>query len=112
MVIDLFVIILGWPVFGNIDAVLYGLISTFATSIVIDKIMYGMGAGKLMIIITTKSKDVASKIDEICARGLPLSVELERTQIQNARFCCVPAQNLKFINFTAPYIILILMHLS
>ena len=69
MVIDLFVIILGWPVFGNIDAVLYGLISTFATSIVIDKIMYGMGAGKLMIIITTKSKDVASKIDEICARG-------------------------------------------
>lgn len=69
MAIDLFVIVLGWPVFGNIDAVLYGLIATFVTSTVIDKIMYGMGAGKLMIIITTKSREVASTIDEICARG-------------------------------------------
>ncbi len=69
MSIDLFIIILGWPVFGNIDAVLYGLITTFVTSTVIDKIMYGIGAGKLMIIVTTKSSQVASKIDEICARG-------------------------------------------
>lgn len=69
MSIDLIVILLGWPVFGNIDAVLYGLIATFVTSTVIDKIMYGIGAGKLMIIITTKSREVAATIDEICARG-------------------------------------------
>lgn len=69
MAIDLLVIVLGWPVFGNLDAVLYGLISTFVTSAVIDKVMYGMGSGKLMIIITTKSRQVAAKIDEICARG-------------------------------------------
>ena len=43
MAIDLLIILLGWPVFGNVDAVLYGLISAFVTSVVIDKIMYGMG---------------------------------------------------------------------
>ena len=46
MAIDLVIILIGWPVFGNLDAVLYGLISTFVTSTVIDKIMYGTSAGK------------------------------------------------------------------
>lgn len=67
--IDLVIITLGWPVYGNIDAILYGLIAAFVTSTVIDKIMYGTDAGKLAIIITTKGPDVAAKIDEACARG-------------------------------------------
>ncbi len=69
MAIDLVIILTGWPVFGNIDAVLYGLISTFVTSMVIDKIMYGTNAGKLAIIITTCGPQIAAKIDEVCARG-------------------------------------------
>lgn len=69
MMIDLVIILLGWPVFGNIDAVLYGLIASFVTSTVIDKIMYGTDAGKLAIIITTKGPEVALRIDEVSARG-------------------------------------------
>ena len=69
MLIDLFIILLGWPVFGNVDAVLYGLISTFITSAVIDKIMYGVDEGKLAIIITSKGGEVARQIDAACARG-------------------------------------------
>ena len=69
MAIDLLIILLGWPVFGNVDAVLYGLISAFVTSVVIDKIMYGMGAGKLILIITTKAEEVSKKIDQISGRG-------------------------------------------
>lgn len=69
MSIDLVIILLGWPVYGNIDAVLYGLIASFVTSTVIDKIMYGTGAGKLAIIITTCGPQVAVKIDEACRRG-------------------------------------------
>lgn len=69
MSIDLVIILLGWPVYGNIDAVLYGLIASFVTSTVIDKIMYGTGAGKLAIIITTCGPQVAVKIDEACQRG-------------------------------------------
>lgn len=69
MVIDLFVILLGWPVFRHVDAVLYGLTTTFVTSIVIDKIMYGMAAGALAIIITDKGMEIADKIGEITGRG-------------------------------------------
>lgn len=69
MSIDMVVILLGWPVYGNIDAVLYGLIASFVTSTVIDKIMYGTGAGKLAIIITTCGPQVAVRIDEACSRG-------------------------------------------
>ena len=37
MIIDLGIILLGWPVFGDVDAALYGLVSTFASVVVIDK---------------------------------------------------------------------------
>ena len=53
LMIDLAVILLGWPVFGDVDAVLYGLISTFVSVVVIDKVLYGIGAGTLAIIITS-----------------------------------------------------------
>lgn len=66
---DFVVILLGWPVFGNIDAILYGLTTAFAASIVLDKIMYGMGAGKLIIIITTHGQILASRIGEMTDRG-------------------------------------------
>lgn len=69
LAIDLVIILMGWPVFGNIDSVLYGLISVIVTSIALDKIMYGMGATKLAIIITTKGQEVADHISEICDRG-------------------------------------------
>ena len=69
MVSDFVVILLGWPVFGNIDAVLYGLTTAFAASTVLDKIMYGMGAGKLIIIITTHGQKLADRIGEMTDRG-------------------------------------------
>lgn len=69
MATDLIVILLGWPVFKHVDAVLYGLITTFAASIVIDKIMYGMSAGALAIIITDQGLAIANQIGEITGRG-------------------------------------------
>ena len=51
MGIDLVIIPLGWPAFGEVDAVLFGLAATFVTSAIIDKIMYGAEAGTLLIII-------------------------------------------------------------
>lgn len=69
MSIDLVIIVLGWPVFGNVDAILYGLAATFVTSVVIDKIMYGVGAGTMVIIITDHGQQIADKIGEITGRG-------------------------------------------
>lgn len=72
MIIDLIIILLGWPVFGNIDSVLYGIIATAVMSIVIDKVMYGVGAGKLVIIITSKGQATAQQISTACGRGSTL----------------------------------------
>lgn len=72
MIIDLVIILMGWPVFGNIDSVLYGIIATAVTSIVIDKVMYGVGAGKLVIIITSKGQLTAQQISRACGRGSTL----------------------------------------
>lgn len=69
VLIDVVVIVLGWPVFGSVDSILYGFIASFATSIVIDKIMYGIDSGTLAIIITTNGFDVAEKISEVTGRG-------------------------------------------
>ena len=70
MVIDLVVILLGWPVFGDVDSVLYGVASTGVSTIVIDKILYGTGAGTLAIIITSRGKETAAAIRECAGRGV------------------------------------------
>ena len=72
MLADGAIIVLGWPVYGNMDAVLYGVVSAFAASVVVDKIMYGAGAGKLVIIITTEAKRISQRIDETVGRGSTL----------------------------------------
>ncbi len=69
MVTDFLIILLGWPVFGNIDAVLYGLATAFVSTIVLDKILYGVGAGKLIIIITNEGQQLADRIGEMTDRG-------------------------------------------
>ena len=69
MLIDLVIIFLGWPAFGTVDAVLYGLTAMILTSLVIDKIMYGMGSGTLLIIITDKGEEVAARISDVIDRG-------------------------------------------
>ena len=69
LLIDLVVILLGWPVFGNVDAVLYGAAATGVSTIVIDKILYGSGAGTLAVIITEKGAQAALRIGETVKRG-------------------------------------------
>jgi uncharacterized membrane-anchored protein YitT (DUF2179 family) len=69
LAIDGMVILLGSLVYGDIDALLYGVVSTYAMSTVMDKILYGAGSGKLAIIITLHGAQVANAIDEAVGRG-------------------------------------------
>ncbi len=70
LIIDLVVIFLGWPVFGDIDAVLYGVASTGISTIVMDKVLYGSGAGTLAVIITGKGQQIAERIGTDAKRGV------------------------------------------
>ncbi len=67
---DCIVILLGGVVFGNIDAVLYGIITSFVSTTVIDKMIFGAGGGKLTIIISKKGKEIAQKINSVADRGV------------------------------------------
>lgn len=67
--VDVAIILLGGFVFGNIDAILYGILSTAASVLVIDKIMHGVVAGKLTMIISEQGYPIASAISETIGRG-------------------------------------------
>ena len=46
------------------------MLATFTAAAVVDKILYGVGAGTLAVIITGNGKAVAERIGERAARGV------------------------------------------
>ena len=66
---DAVIIGLGGLIFKDFDGVIYGLIIDYIYAIVTDKLMYGMNAGKLALVVTDYGKAAADKIDELCGRG-------------------------------------------
>lgn len=68
-VCDGIIILAGGIIFKDFDGVIYGLIIDYIYAIVTDKIMYGMNAGKLALVITDYGAEVTRKIDELCGRG-------------------------------------------
>lgn len=72
LIMDGAIIVLGIPIFGDIDSALYGMISAFALTIVMDKILYGAGSGKLALIITDYGPEICKAIDLAVERGTTL----------------------------------------
>jgi uncharacterized membrane-anchored protein YitT (DUF2179 family) len=71
-VTDMVVVLLGGFLFRDVDGTIYGLIITYLLTVVIDKVLYGINAGKLTFIVTDHGQEVAQKIDEISGRGSTL----------------------------------------
>lgn len=72
MFADAFILLSGWVVFGNIDAVLKGLIMTLTFSFAADKLLYGAGSRKLTVIISEHGRMIAGRISEHFDRGSTL----------------------------------------
>ena len=66
---DAVIIGLGGLIFRDFDGVICGLIIDYIYAIVTDKIMYGMNAGKLALVVTDHGRAAADRIDELCGRG-------------------------------------------
>lgn len=68
--VDAFVLITAAIVYKNIENALYGLIAIFASTSVIDRLLYGLDTGKLMMIMTMKpdeiSQSVISRLNRSC----------------------------------------------
>ncbi|MBR0508341.1 MAG: YitT family protein [Clostridia bacterium] len=72
LAVDGCVILLGWPVFGNINAVLYGVLMTVVSTTVIDKLMYGAGTRRMLQVISDHAKEIADAIMDETERGATL----------------------------------------
>lgn len=53
----------------DMDSLIYGMIVSFLMSVVVDKVMYGIDAGKMTLIVTDYAHEVAAKIDQVTGRG-------------------------------------------
>ena len=53
----------------QIENLIYGMIISFIMSTVMDKVMYGLSAGKMTLVVTRKSEEVARRINEETDRG-------------------------------------------
>ena len=73
LVLDGVVILAGAIAFGSVDSVLYGLVAVFAATVVMDKIIYGAGSGKLIIAVTNHGAAEAKAISDAVERGSTLA---------------------------------------
>ncbi len=53
----------------NIDGLIYGMLISFILSVMVDKVMYGISAGKMALIVTDHAREVAERIDQTVGRG-------------------------------------------
>ena len=66
---DLVVILAGGLIFRDIDGILYGLVINYISAQMVDKLLYGVDAGKLTLIITERGQAVVAAIDRVSERG-------------------------------------------
>ena len=55
----------------DIDSLIYGMVISFLLSAVVDKMMYGIDAGKMSLIVTDFPKEVAERIDQEVDADVP-----------------------------------------
>lgn len=73
MIFDFTVVIVGGVLMkGDINRIIYGMIATYILSVVVDKAMYGIDAGKVTLVVTDHGQEVADKIAELTERGSTL----------------------------------------
>ena len=70
--IESLIVLAGGYIYRDVDGIIYGLLISFITGMVVDKMMYGVNAGKLALIITEHGDVVAKVIDQCSGRGSTL----------------------------------------
>lgn len=70
--VDGFVLLAAAIVYRSIENALYGLISIYASSAVIDSLLYGLDTGKLMMIMTMKPDEISKTVIEKLGRSCTL----------------------------------------
>lgn len=66
---DACIVLLSGMILKDIDGVIYGIMISYLSSLVIDKLMYGLDAGKLALIVTEKGNLISKVIEQSSERG-------------------------------------------
>lgn len=66
---DFIIVVLAGLLFKDYDGIIYGLIINYLLARVIDRIMFGANAGKMLITVTDKAAAVSRTIDKAASRG-------------------------------------------
>lgn len=72
LIFDAFVITLATVAYHNIESALYSVISIYATSIIMDKMLYGGDKGKIIYIISDFYKEICNDINVTLGRGVTI----------------------------------------
>lgn len=72
LIFDGMVLLASVAVFGTLEAGLYAMITIFATSQVIDGILYGVDKGSMALIVSDKSREIAAQVLSHMDRGATL----------------------------------------
>ena len=66
---DLVVVLAGSAIFRDIDGAVYGMVINFLTALMVDRMLCGLNAGKVGLIVTERATEVCECIDACSGRG-------------------------------------------
>ncbi len=69
LIVDSIIIGISVFVFRNVESALFGVVALFCQTVVVDKLVYGRERGRLLIIISQKSRDISKRILTETGRG-------------------------------------------
>ncbi len=70
LIMDAAVVALAAVVYRNIESALYSSVSLYASSVIMDKVLYGGDKGKLIYIVSLKYKEICKEINSSLSRGV------------------------------------------
>ena len=68
---DMAVILAGGFLLKDVDGVIYGVIITYLSTMIIDRLSYGIASGKMTLIGSEKSREIVKAVED-CGRGATL----------------------------------------
>lgn len=72
MAVDLVVILAVAAAFRSLPSAMYGIIGLYISTVVIDRVLYGLDLSKVAYIISSKPREVARAIDDQMDRGVTI----------------------------------------
>ena len=69
MVVDLTMLLSVSLVFRSMESAMYGMISLYISTLVMDGVLYGLDQSKVAYIVTTRPQEIAAEIDRQMDRG-------------------------------------------